>query len=170
MKKQHASFFKEAIKLDKDCAEAYLSIGDSYMREDRASDAIDAWNNLCKSVPEKAHMAFERLEKALYEKGQFSKIEELYSGILAENEDDIHAIIALSNIYRKKGEYDIALKLLQQAQKRDVDETLIKSARVKVLIDKSQYEQAAKLAMEVIEENKLTQSHISESDNEDANA
>lgn len=111
-------------------------------------------------------MAFERLEKTLYEKGQFSKIEELYSGILAENEDDIHAIIALSNIYRKKGEYDIAMKLLQQAQKRDVDENLIKSARARVLIDKSQFEEAAKLAMEIIEEHKLVQGTTSNTDDE----
>jgi lipopolysaccharide biosynthesis regulator YciM len=159
--------YKEAIKLDKSCAEAYLKLGDSYLREERATDAIAAWNNLCKNVPEKAHLAFERLEKTLYEKGQFSKIEELYSGILAENEDDIHAILALSNIYRKKGEYDIALKLLQQAQKRDVDENLIKAARARVLIDKSQFEEAAKLAMEIIEEKKIARGSTLDTDDED---
>ncbi len=142
--------FKEAIKLDKTCAEAYLALGDSYLREDRASDAIAAWTDLCKVVPEKAYIAFERLEKALYEKGQFSKIEELYSGILSENEDDNRAIIALSDIYRKKGELDDAMKLLEQAKKRDVDEDLINTAMVMVLIDKAQYEKAAKLAMEII--------------------
>jgi len=143
-------FFKEALKSDKYCAEAYLGLGDSYLREDRPSDAINAWTDLCKKVPAKAYIAFERLEKALYEKGQFSKIEELYSGILAENEDDIHAIIALSEIYRKKGEYDYALKLLQQAKKRDVDEDLIKATMMKVMIDNTQFEDAAKLAMEII--------------------
>jgi lipopolysaccharide assembly protein B len=162
--------YKEAIKLDKNCAEAYLNLGDSYLREERATDAIAAWTNLCKNIPEKAHMAFERFEKTHYEKGQFSKIEELYSGILAENEDDIYAIIALSNIYRKKGEYDIALKLLQQAQKRDVDENLIKSAMVRVLIDKSQFQEAAKLAMEVIEQSKIAQVNTQNTDDENFQA
>ncbi len=162
--------FKEAIKLDKNCAGAYLGLGDSYLREDRASDAIAAWTNLCKNVPDKAYLAFERLEKALYQKGQFSKIVELYSGILSENEDDIHTIIALSDIYRKKGELDDASKLLERAKKRDVDEDLINTAMVKVLMDKSQYEKAAKLAMDIIEGHRLKQQDSPETDYEDTEA
>ena len=106
------------------------------------------------------------MEKALYEKGQFSKIEELYSGILAENEDDIHAIIALSDIYRKKGEYNYSLKLLQQAKKRDVDEYLINTAMIKVMIDNTQFEDAAKLALEIIEGNKIVKSGSPEIDDD----
>jgi lipopolysaccharide biosynthesis regulator YciM len=162
--------FKEAIKLDKNCAEAYLYLGDSYLRADRASDAISAWNNLCNHVPEKAHLAFERLEKTHYEKGQFSKIEELYSGILADNEDDIHAIIALSDIYRKKGEYADAMKLLQQATKRDVDEHILKQAMLRIMIDKSEFEAAAKMAMEIIESGKLLEPYTSEEDEDQIHA
>ena len=146
--------FKDALKLDKQCAEAYLALGDSYMREDRATDAISAWTNLLKNVPAKAPLAFERLEKALYEKGQFSKIEELYSGILAENENDVQAIIALSDIYRKKGEYNDAMKLLQLAQKKDLDEDRIKFQMVKVLTDKNQFKEATKLALEILDKQK----------------
>lgn len=146
--------FKDALKLDKQCAEAYLALGDSYMREDRATDAISAWTNLVRNVPAKAQLAFERLEKALYEKGQFSKIEELYSGILAENENDVQAIIALSDIYRKKGEYNDAMKLLQQAQKKDLDDDRIKLQMVKVMIDKNQFKEASKLALDILDKQK----------------
>jgi len=148
--------YKEAIKLDKKCAAAYLHLGDSYWNEDRANDAINVWNDLCHKVPEKADLAFERLEKAHYEKGQFSKIEELYQNILQENEDNVNAIIALSDIYRKKGEYNDALKLLQQAQKKEIDQDLIQAQIVRVLFDKSQFKESAKLAVELLER-KLTE-------------
>ncbi len=143
--------YKDAIKLDKKCAEAYLHLGDSYWNENRPNDAINAWNDLCRKVPEKAYLAFDRLERAHYEKGQFSKIEELYQNMLQENEDDIDVIIALSDIYRKKGEYADALKLLQQAQKKEIDQDMVQTQMVKVLFDKSQYKDAAKMAVELIE-------------------
>jgi lipopolysaccharide biosynthesis regulator YciM len=143
--------YKEAIKLDKKCAEAYLHLGDSYWNEERANDAINAWTDLCHKVPEKADLAFDRLEKAHYEKGQFSKIEELYQNLLQENEENLRAILALSDIYRKKGEYNDALKLLQQVQKKDIDQDIVQAQIVRVLFDKSQFKESAKLAVELIE-------------------
>jgi lipopolysaccharide biosynthesis regulator YciM len=142
--------FKEAIKFDHECAEAYLQLGDSYLREGRTTDAINAWTDLCKKVPHKAHFAFDRMEKAWFEKGQFSKIEELYLSMLQEDENNLPAIIALSEIYRKKGDYDQSLKLLQEAQKRDLDSDLIQSQIAKVRMDKGQYKEAATLALELL--------------------
>ena len=94
---------------------------------------------------------FERLEKAWFEKGQFSKIEELYMSMLEENPEYLPAIIALSEIYRKKGEHSQALKLLENASKSEVDPEQIKIQMIRVYIDKNQYKEASKLAMEVIE-------------------
>ncbi len=143
--------FKEALKLNVNCAEAYLQIGDSYLREKRVADAINAWTDLCKKVPAKASQAFERLEKAWFEKGHFSKIEELYFSLIEESDDNLNAIIALSEIYRKKGEHSQALKLLQDALKRDLDMLTIQKQMVKVYMDKSQYKDAASLALKIIE-------------------
>jgi tetratricopeptide (TPR) repeat protein len=90
------------------------------------------------------------MEKAWFEKGQFSKIEELYLSMLQEDENNLPAIIALSEIYRKKGDYDQSLKLLQEAQKRDLDSDLIQSQIAKVRMDKGQYKEAATLALELL--------------------
>jgi len=148
--------FKESMKTDHECAEAYLQLGDSYLREGRTTDAINAWTDLCKKVREKAHLAFDRLEKAWFEKGQFSKIEELYMSMLQEDEDFLPAIIALSEIYRKKGDFDQSLKLLQGAQKRDLDSDLIQSQIAKVRMDKGQYKEAATVALELLsKENRI---------------
>jgi len=142
--------YKEAQKIDPHCEEAYLQLGDSYLRENRADDAIKTWTDLTKKVPDKAPKAFKRLEKAWFEKGQFSKIEELYTSLLKDNPEYLPAIIALSEIQRKKGEHDLALKLLEDAQKTDLDPDKIKTQMIKIYIDKNQYKDAAQLAMEVI--------------------
>jgi lipopolysaccharide biosynthesis regulator YciM len=144
--------FKEALKIDRECAESYLLLGDSYLRENRRTDAINAWSDLCKKVPEKAHLAFDRLEKAWFEKGHFSKIEELYASILEKDPDYLPAIIALSEIYRKKGEHSQSLKILQEAQKREVDSVKLQFQLVKVYMEKSQFKEAANLALKIIEQ------------------
>jgi len=152
--KEARILFKEAIKTDPDCAEGYLQLGDSYLREGRTDDAIRSWTDLCNKVKDKAHLAFNRLEKAWYEKGKFSKIEELYTSMLQEDEDNLEAIVALSEIYRKKGEYDQSLKLLQAAQKRDLVSDLIQSQMAKVHMDKSQFKEAATLALGLLAKEK----------------
>jgi lipopolysaccharide biosynthesis regulator YciM len=149
--KEARVLFKEAQKIDPSCAESYLQLGDSYWREGRTSEAIKAWTELCKKDSDQAPESFERLEKAWFEKGQFSKIEELYMSMLEENPEYLPAIIALSEIYRKKGEHSQALKLLENASKSEVDPEQIKIQMIRVYIDKNQYKEASKLAMEVIE-------------------
>jgi len=144
--------YKEALKIDPTCAAAYIYLGDSYWREERKSDAIHAWTDLIKKNSNEAHLAFERLEKAWYEKGQFSKIEELYQRLLSENEDYIHARLALSDIYRKKGEYNQSLKLLEGVTKEDQYSNIIKTHKIKVLMDQGKFEEASKIALELIEQ------------------
>ena len=66
--------------------------------------------------------------------------------------DYLPAIIALSEIYRKKGEHSQSLKILQEAQKREVDSVKLQSQLVKVYIEESQFKEAANLALEIIEQ------------------
>ncbi len=148
--KEARILFKEAQKIDPNCEEAYLQLGDSYLRENRTNDAIKTWTDLTKKVPDKAPKAFKRLEKAWFEKGQFSKIEDLYTSMLKDNPEYLPAIIALSEILRKKGEHNQALNLLEGAQKTDLDPGKIKTQMIKIYIDKNQYKDAAQLALEVI--------------------
>jgi lipopolysaccharide biosynthesis regulator YciM len=143
--------YKEALKISQKCAPAFLALGDSYWREGRTNDAITAWSELCENIPEKAHYTFDRLEKAWFEKGQFSKLEQFYINLLTEHEDNLEARIALSDIYRKKGEHADAMKLLQQPLKKEVDNELIKVQQIRILSDKNQVKEALNLAMEIVE-------------------
>ncbi|MGD9486786.1 MAG: tetratricopeptide repeat protein [Calditrichaceae bacterium] len=143
--------FKEAIKIDPSCAAAFLYIGDSYMRENRPDDAIDTWTDYCKKHPKEAHILFSRLEKAWYEKGQFSKIEELYESILASDPENIKALLSLSSIYRKKGDYQSALNLIQDGMKQDMNDKILKAEIVHILTEKGQFKDASKQALELID-------------------
>ncbi|MGD9898434.1 MAG: tetratricopeptide repeat protein [Calditrichaceae bacterium] len=143
--------FKEAIKIDPSCAAAYLYIGDSYMQENRPDEAISTWTDYCKKQPKEAYILFSRLEKAWYEKGQFSKIEELYESILASDPENLMALLSLSSIYRKKGDFQSALNLLQEGLKQDMDDKILKAEIVRILTENGQFKDATKQALELID-------------------
>ena len=57
--------FNEAIERDPRNVPAHLSLGDLRLLEGRTADAIAAWERLLESSPERAHLAFSRLELSL---------------------------------------------------------------------------------------------------------
>jgi lipopolysaccharide biosynthesis regulator YciM len=148
--------YKEALKIDPKNSGPYLLLGDSYIREERTSDAIKVWTDFLHKVPEKAYMILGRIEKALYETGQFSKMESIYEDLLQSSENNIRIIIALAGIYRKKGEFDAAYKLLIEAQKRDGETESINAQIVKVLSDKGQHDEALKMAISILDKKILS--------------
>jgi len=151
--KEARIIFKDALKIDPACSKAYLLIGDSYIADDRTDDAISTWTDFCKNVPDAAYLSFGRLEKAWYEKGQFSKIEDLYISMLEKNENDIHAVVRISEIYRKKGDFKSALKYLYEAQKNEAITDILEYEIIKVLYDKGQYKEASNKAIKLGEKN-----------------
>ena len=149
--KEARVLFKEALKLDPEFVAPYLYMGDSYIKEERQEDAVRVWTDYCQKYPNRSYVLFSRLEKALYEQGYFNKIEELYENILKRDADNVHALIALSQILRKKGEYEAALNLLKENNRPEMDEDLILAEEVKILAEEGKLNVAAKKAIELID-------------------
>ncbi len=150
--KEARSIFKDALKIYADCSAAYAFIGDTYLKENSNDDAIKNWTEFCRNNPEKAFILFPRLEAAWYEKGQFSKIIELYNFILKKDPDNLDALLALSSIYRKKGDYDLALDLLTKNDNIDTSQAVIQTEIAHIKFDKGQYKEAAKQALGLLNE------------------
>ncbi len=144
--------FKDALKHDDKCVAAHMYIGDSYLREDRTDDAINIWTEFCKKDPQKADVLFPRLEKAWFEKGQFLKIRQLYETILKSDPDNLHALLALSNIHTKKGDFKTALILIEDSFKQNMNEAILKKEIARIHFEKSQYKESAQKALEVLDE------------------
>jgi lipopolysaccharide biosynthesis regulator YciM len=107
--------YKDALRRDRGCVPAYLGLGDAYRQENRLKEAIDSWKELLANIPEKASLAFERLEKALYEQGHFGDVLGLYRDLLERDPNNLNALLALVNIYEKKGDVDEAIRTCKRA-------------------------------------------------------
>lgn len=128
---------REALKIDDQCASAYLYLGDSYIRENRADDALKVWKNFVETVPEYSHLVFGRLQELLFRMGKFSEIESILKELLRKNPENYNIHYALIHLYENKGQYLEAINLCDQILENkpdDIDAGLLKMrllARVK---------------------------------------
>src|SRR5215216_4005069 len=91
-----AKTFGRAIDVDAHTAPAYLNLGDVRAQQGDILGAIAAWEQLTEAVPDRAHLAFDRLERAYLTLGNARRFRELCERIIAVNPQDWRARLALS--------------------------------------------------------------------------
>lgn len=111
--------FKEALNYDENCVPAYLYLGDAYYQDRRLSEAVEHWRKLLDVKPSVGYLVFDKLERVLYELGQYGEITEVYNEILSTNPNEAHTLYALGNILEKKGRSDQAIDYYNQILEND---------------------------------------------------
>ncbi|MBD3289434.1 tetratricopeptide repeat protein [candidate division KSB1 bacterium] len=143
--------FREAIKIDKKCAPAYLYLSDSYIRKNRLSDAFKELKRFLKKAPQLSYLAFGRIKEVLYETGDFGDIENIYNDLFQHN-PDIHSIrFALADLYERKGEIEHAIELCREELEKHPDSELAKQYLVKYYARTGNSEKAVELSLELVE-------------------
>lgn len=107
--------FSGAIDLDPHVAPAYLNLGDLRLRRGDTAGAVEAWERLASVAPERAYLAFDRLESGYNTLGAPARFDELCRGLIVGNPQDWRARLALARHLRAAGRPEQALDLLLEA-------------------------------------------------------
>ena len=107
--------FAEAIDIDAQTAPAYLNLGDVREQQGNLSAAVEAWESLARDIPDRAHLAFDRLERAYGTMGTPRRFSELCQKLIARNPQDWRARLALSKHLAAQLRNREALELLLDA-------------------------------------------------------
>ena len=113
--KEAAATFSEAIETDPATAPAYLNLGDVRAAGGDLPGAIEAWERLTRAVPDRAHLAFARLERAYGSAGGSGRFVSLCQRLIAQHPQDWRARLALSRHVSAAGHHGAALDLLFDA-------------------------------------------------------
>jgi len=107
--------FEAAIERDRTAAPAYLHLGDVYAQEENLPLAIETWETLVELVPERAYLAFDRLQAASNTVGTPQRFVDLCRRIVATNSQDWRARLALARHRSSAGDAAGAVELLFEA-------------------------------------------------------
>ena len=107
--------FDAEIERDPRNAPAHLSLGDVRLLEGRTADAIATWERLLETSPERAYLAFSRLENAYASLGAPDRFPALCDKLIADNPQDWRARLALARHVGASGGHDASLALLFDA-------------------------------------------------------
>ena len=107
--------FVEAIDIDARTAPAYLNLGDIREQQGNPAAAIEAWESLAREAPDRAHLAFERLERAYATLGAPRRFSELCQRLIAQNPQDWRARLALSKHLAAQSRNREAFEVLLEA-------------------------------------------------------
>ena len=104
-----------AIDLDRTTTPAHLNLGDLRLKQGDRAGALASWDRLIDVTPDRAYLAFDRLEKLHAESGAPHKFEERCRQIIAANPQDWRARLALGRHLAAKGEPAAGLTFLFDA-------------------------------------------------------
>ncbi|MGE5245040.1 MAG: tetratricopeptide repeat protein [Betaproteobacteria bacterium] len=104
--------FRGAIDLDGRAVPAYLNLGDVRVAQGRDEEAAEIWEQLTDLAPDRAYLAFDRLEALARRIGQPDRFTRLCRKLIDDNLQDWRARLALSRHLAASGRPRDALDLL----------------------------------------------------------
>ncbi len=107
-----AQRFDSAIDLDQTTSPAYLNLGDLRLEQGDRAAAVASWERLIDMSPERAYLAFDRLETAHSVAGTPHKFEERCRELIAANPQEWRARLALGRHLAARGDPATAFDLL----------------------------------------------------------
>jgi lipopolysaccharide biosynthesis regulator YciM len=104
--------FEGAISMDARAVPAYLNLGDVRVAEGNERDAAAIWEKLVEVAPDRAYLAFDRLEALALRTGKPERFTRLCRRLIEDNAQDWRARLALSRHLAAANQPREALDLL----------------------------------------------------------
>jgi lipopolysaccharide biosynthesis regulator YciM len=132
--REAARHFEAAIDLDQKAVPAYLNLGDTHFFQGQAARATEIWEQVAKVSPERAFLAFERLESVYPKIGAPERFPELCRRLIASNNQDWRGRTALAGHLAAHGSPREALELLFEALAYNPHALVVHQAIWKILL------------------------------------
>ena len=107
--------FEEALDLDPRNVPAYLNLGDVRLAQGKAAEAAQAWERVIEVAPERAYLAFDRLESFYLAQKSSDRFHAICRRLIQANPKDWRAHRALARSLMGDGRTADALELLLEA-------------------------------------------------------
>jgi lipopolysaccharide biosynthesis regulator YciM len=107
--------FRAAIDLDQRNAPSYLNLGDVMLAQGDLAAAVETWETLINTSPDRAYLAYARLEQAYAALHEPARFPALCRRLISANPQEWRARVALARYLTSHGHAADALELLFEA-------------------------------------------------------
>lgn len=115
--KDKQEFLKKAFKYHPNCAAAWIVQARLYISEKKITQALEAWEQIFSTSPERSPWIFREMEDLLFESGRLDEAVDIYKELCHQKGPHVaYANIALARYYIKKQDHTLALEHLQEAR------------------------------------------------------
>ncbi len=150
--KEAQARFKEAIKISPESPPAYIHLADSYIKDDKKSEALKVLKEFVERVPSQSFLAFERLKELLYEGGVYGEMRNLYLEIIKSQPDNLMARLGLAENYEERGEIERAIETCQVILDKEPGNRDARKQLVRLYHKAGNNSEALQIALELIED------------------
>ncbi|MBA3271408.1 MAG: tetratricopeptide repeat protein [Acidobacteria bacterium] len=127
--------FDSALDLDPTTTPAYLNLGDVRQKQGDRNAALNAWERLLNASPERAYLAFDRLERAHSAAGTPHKFEGRCRELIADNDRDWRARLALGRHLAQRRDFAAAFDVLLEALEHNPHGLMVHQAIWNVMLE-----------------------------------
>ncbi len=142
--------FQAALKETPEAAVANLYLGDLAADDGDFERAAACWMKLVSERPKCAYLAFDRLEKAYFELGDFGRMMRVYEDVVAKAPGSVQAHCGLARMLERKGDIDEAVRVSREAVKHEGATLAGHRQLIDILVRHERYEEAARAAQELV--------------------
>jgi lipopolysaccharide biosynthesis regulator YciM len=148
-KEEAEATFKKAIKINKNCVDAYLHLGDLYFEQKSIKNALNIWEDVIKNTPEYSFLVYQRLKKNLLEVKEQRTFLKIIKSSEASDNRGLFSSLFLGEYYLSKKDLEMARHYVNEALENKPNYIRARQLLGEILLEENKTKEAISLLREV---------------------
>jgi len=148
-KRRAEDAFKKAIKINKKCIDAYLHLGDLYLKQKNVKKALGVWEEVIKISPEYSFLVYSRLGKIISEIKEERAFKKFIQSLEKKTERDLYSSLFIVKYYLGEKNLEKAEAFVNEVLQKVPTSVVARQLLSQIFLEKGETLKAINLLVEI---------------------
>ena len=148
-KRRAEDAFKKAIKINKKCIDAYLHLGDLYLKQKNIKKALGVWEEVIKISPEYSFLVYSRLGKIISEIKEERAFKKFIQSLEKKRERDLYSSLFIVKYYLGEKNLEKAEAFVNEVLQKVPASVVARQLLSQIFLEKGETLKAINLLVEI---------------------
>ena len=148
-KRRAEDAFKKAIKINKKCIDAYLHLGDLYLKQKNIKKALGVWEEVIKISPEYSFLVYSRLGKIISEIKEERAFKKFIQTLEKKRERDLYSSLFIVKYYLGEKNLEKAEAFVNEVLQKVPASVVARQLLSQIFLEKGETLKAINLLVEI---------------------